>query len=192
MTSDRGWCNLSCLEKILYCWKMFLHSILWWGKIMPECPNQGNFLCIVDQEYVYNTLAQPMLGKAFEGYNVCLFAYGQTGSGKSYRLECAWLITLIYIIFLNELQIIDTKLLHSFHCLTIFCNVSYMLYIINSLIFLFSIMGQGKDTGVIPRFCEDLFSRVEAETKDRVCTIVEPIIQIHVANSTAIASLRLH
>ena len=56
---------------------------------MPECPNQGNFLCIVDQEYVYSTLAQPMLGKAFEGYNVCLFAYGQTGSGKSYRLECA-------------------------------------------------------------------------------------------------------
>ena len=39
-----------------------------------------------DQRHVYNTLAQPMLGRAFEGYNVCLFAYGQTGSGKSYRL----------------------------------------------------------------------------------------------------------
>lgn len=37
------------------------------------------------QEYVYNSLAQPMLSKAFEGYNTCLFAYGQTGSGKSYR-----------------------------------------------------------------------------------------------------------
>ena len=37
------------------------------------------------QEYVYNNLAQPLLGRAFEGYNVCLFAYGQTGSGKSYR-----------------------------------------------------------------------------------------------------------
>ena len=71
--------------------------------------------------------------------------------------------------------------MHSFHCSTIFCNVSYMLYIINSLIFLFSIMGQGKDTGVIPRFCEDLFSRVEAETKDRVCTVVEPVVQIHVS-----------
>ena len=82
--------------------------------------------------------------------------------------------------------------MHSFHCSTIFCNVSYMIYLINNRIFLFSIMGQGKDTGVIPRFCEDLFSRVEAETKDRVCTIVEPIIQIHVANSTAIASLRLY
>jgi hypothetical protein len=37
------------------------------------------------QEHVYQSLAQPMLGKAFEGYNTCLFAYGQTGSGKSYR-----------------------------------------------------------------------------------------------------------
>lgn len=38
-----------------------------------------------DQARVYNLLAQPLLGKAFEGYNTCLFAYGQTGSGKSYR-----------------------------------------------------------------------------------------------------------
>ncbi|XP_074655723.1 kinesin-like protein KIF14, partial [Tubulanus polymorphus] len=36
------------------------------------------------QEYVYNTVAEPQLAKAFEGYNTCLFAYGQTGSGKSY------------------------------------------------------------------------------------------------------------
>ena len=42
----------------------------------------------------------------------------------------------------------------------------------NNRTFLFSIMGQGKDTGVIPRFCEDLFNRVEAETKDRVRTVV--------------------
>lgn len=49
---------------------------------------QGSY---ASQEYVYNTLAQPLLAKAFEGYNVCLFAYGQTGSGKSYRylLCCA-------------------------------------------------------------------------------------------------------
>ena len=37
------------------------------------------------QEHVYQSLAQPMLGTMFEGYNTCLFAYGQTGSGKSYR-----------------------------------------------------------------------------------------------------------
>nr|KAI8729122.1 kinesin-like protein KIF14 [Biomphalaria glabrata] len=39
-----------------------------------------------DQEAVYARLAQPLLGKAFEGYNTCLFAYGQTGSGKSYSI----------------------------------------------------------------------------------------------------------
>ncbi|XP_071440096.1 kinesin-like protein KIF14 [Hetaerina americana] len=38
------------------------------------------------QEDVYNTLVRPLLEKAFEGYNVCLFAYGQTGSGKSYSM----------------------------------------------------------------------------------------------------------
>ena len=52
------------------------------------------FICVVvfllgrnfaSQEDVYTLLAKPMLSKAFEGYNTCLFAYGQTGSGKSYR-----------------------------------------------------------------------------------------------------------
>ena len=62
-----------------------------------------------NQEHVYEALAQPMLCKAFEGYNTCLFAYGQTGSGKSY-----------------------------------------------------SIMGQEQtDPGIIPRFCEELFSRAD-------------------------------
>lgn len=36
------------------------------------------------QQTVYETLAQPLLLRAFEGFNTCLFAYGQTGSGKSY------------------------------------------------------------------------------------------------------------
>ena len=48
-----------------------------------------------NQEYVYESLAQPMLGKAFEGYNTCLFAYGQTGSGKSYRY---------YILYMNRIE----------------------------------------------------------------------------------------
>ena len=40
-----------------------------------------------DQQLVYESLAKPLLGRVFEGYNTCLFAYGQTGSGKSYRQE---------------------------------------------------------------------------------------------------------
>ncbi|XP_059176630.1 kinesin-like protein KIF14 [Physella acuta] len=46
--------------------------------------NSSSDFC--DQENVYSRLAQPLLGKAFEGYNTCLFAYGQTGSGKSYSI----------------------------------------------------------------------------------------------------------
>ncbi|XP_029001602.1 kinesin-like protein KIF14 [Betta splendens] len=38
------------------------------------------------QQTVYETLARPLLVRAFEGFNTCLFAYGQTGSGKSYTM----------------------------------------------------------------------------------------------------------
>ncbi|XP_064575681.1 kinesin-like protein KIF14 [Zonotrichia leucophrys gambelii] len=38
------------------------------------------------QAMIYETLALPLLERAFEGYNACLFAYGQTGSGKSYTM----------------------------------------------------------------------------------------------------------
>ncbi|XP_053769371.1 kinesin-like protein KIF14 isoform X3 [Desmodus rotundus] len=38
------------------------------------------------QAVVYETLAAPLLARALEGYNACLFAYGQTGSGKSYTM----------------------------------------------------------------------------------------------------------
>lgn len=39
-----------------------------------------------NQETVFNGTALPLIDKAFEGYNACLFAYGQTGSGKSYSM----------------------------------------------------------------------------------------------------------
>ncbi|XP_057696787.1 kinesin-like protein KIF14 [Corythoichthys intestinalis] len=38
------------------------------------------------QQMVYETVAQPLLLRAFDGFNTCLFAYGQTGSGKSYTM----------------------------------------------------------------------------------------------------------
>ncbi|NWW07068.1 KIF14 protein, partial [Oreocharis arfaki] len=38
------------------------------------------------QAMIYKSLAVPLLERAFEGYNACLFAYGQTGSGKSYTM----------------------------------------------------------------------------------------------------------
>ncbi|XP_043341697.1 kinesin-like protein KIF14 [Cervus canadensis] len=38
------------------------------------------------QTAVYQALAAPLLGQAFQGFNTCLFAYGQTGSGKSYTM----------------------------------------------------------------------------------------------------------
>ncbi|NXM50273.1 KIF14 protein, partial [Gymnorhina tibicen] len=43
-------------------------------------------LDFANQAMIYKTLAVPLLERAFEGYNACLFAYGQTGSGKSYTM----------------------------------------------------------------------------------------------------------
>ncbi|XP_052522552.1 kinesin-like protein KIF14 [Tympanuchus pallidicinctus] len=67
------------------------------------------------QEMIYKTLALPLLERAFEGYNTCLFAYGQTGSGKSYTM-----------------------------------------------------MGFGEDRGIIPRLCEDLFTRIAQMDQQQV------------------------
>uniref|UniRef100_A0A8C9WQP8 Kinesin-like protein KIF14 n=1 Tax=Sander lucioperca TaxID=283035 RepID=A0A8C9WQP8_SANLU len=72
------------------------------------------------QQTVYETLAQPLLLRAFEGFNTCLFAYGQTGSGKSYTM-----------------------------------------------------MGFGEEEGVIPRFCQELFSRLASMENEEVNCHVE-------------------
>ncbi|XP_015210921.2 kinesin-like protein KIF14 [Lepisosteus oculatus] len=72
------------------------------------------------QQTVYEKLALPLLERAFEGYNTCLFAYGQTGSGKSYTM-----------------------------------------------------MGFSDEAGVIPRFCEELFSRVGKSENQQVTYLLE-------------------
>ncbi|XP_006892176.1 PREDICTED: kinesin-like protein KIF14 [Elephantulus edwardii] len=57
----------------------FIYDVSFWS--FDEChPNYAS------QTTVYETLALPLLERAFEGYNTCLFAYGQTGSGKSYTM----------------------------------------------------------------------------------------------------------
>nr|XP_019606358.1 PREDICTED: kinesin-like protein KIF14 [Rhinolophus sinicus] len=57
----------------------FVYDVLFWS--FDEChPHHAS------QSRVYETLAAPLLARAFDGYNTCLFAYGQTGSGKSYTM----------------------------------------------------------------------------------------------------------
>ncbi|XP_062548510.1 kinesin-like protein KIF14 [Armigeres subalbatus] len=70
----------------------------------------------VDQNGVYDSLMKPLIDKAFEGYNACLFAYGQTGSGKSYSMMG---------IDSDDLEI-------------------------------------SSEAGIIPRFCQELFCRINA------------------------------
>ena len=72
-----------------------------------------------DQTKVYDSLAKPLLAKAFEGFNTCLFAYGQTGSGKSFSIMG---------------NIVEEKELH-------------------------------ETAGIVPRFCFDLFRRIESVKK---------------------------
>ncbi|XP_004521462.1 kinesin-like protein KIF14 isoform X2 [Ceratitis capitata] len=46
----------------------------------PDSKNYAN------QEEVFRGTAIPLIDRAFQGYNACLFAYGQTGSGKSHSM----------------------------------------------------------------------------------------------------------
>ncbi|XP_057180878.1 kinesin-like protein KIF14 [Triplophysa rosa] len=79
------------------------------------------------QKMVYEKLARPLLERAFEGFNTCLFAYGQTGSGKSYTM-----------------------------------------------------MGFGEEAGVIPRFCEELFSRLsKTDTKEVSCHLEMSYFEVY-------------
>ena len=39
-----------------------------------------------NNEYVFNTLAKPLVASALDGYNTVLFMYGQTSSGKTFTL----------------------------------------------------------------------------------------------------------
>uniref|UniRef100_A0A3Q1CFD9 Kinesin-like protein KIF14 n=1 Tax=Amphiprion ocellaris TaxID=80972 RepID=A0A3Q1CFD9_AMPOC len=75
------------------------------------------------QQTVYEILAKPLLLRAFEGFNTCLFAYGQTGSGKSYTM-----------------------------------------------------MGFEEEVGVIPRFCQELFSRLAPMENEEVTCHIEAFI----------------
>ncbi|NWQ91841.1 KIF14 protein, partial [Burhinus bistriatus] len=86
----------------------FSYDFSFWS--FDEC--HPNF---ASQAMIYKTLAMPLLERAFEGYNACLFAYGQTGSGKSYTM-----------------------------------------------------MGFDEDRGIIPRLCEDLFTRIAQIDKQQV------------------------
>ncbi|KAF6779295.1 hypothetical protein AHF37_01350 [Paragonimus kellicotti] len=46
----------------------------------PDFPNYA------DQATVYKAIGVPILQRALEGYNACLFAYGMTSSGKTYSI----------------------------------------------------------------------------------------------------------
>ncbi|PSN43439.1 hypothetical protein C0J52_02647 [Blattella germanica] len=67
------------------------------------------------QDVIFSTMVQPLIDKAFQGYNACLFAYGQTGSGKSYSMMG-----------------LDVDARGSI----------------------------GREGGIIPRFCHELFERI--------------------------------
>lgn len=74
-----------------------------------------------NQEAVFKGTALPLIDKAFEGYNACLFAYGQTGSGKTYSMmgidtgklpiTLSFLITLHLIICIHfQMTIIQSPI----------------------------------------------------------------------------------
>lgn len=61
-----------------------LHHRYQYDHVFWSCNSEHRDYC--GQEEVFRELARPLLDRAFEGYNTCLFAYGQTSSGKSYSM----------------------------------------------------------------------------------------------------------
>lgn len=91
-----------------------------------------------DQEKVFNETTMPLIDNAFEGYNACLFAYGQTGSGKSYSMTGIdsgkrW--------YYDEM--IDEH------------NKNKIYYILDD-----ATSKPNSESGIIPRFCYELFRRI--------------------------------
>ncbi|XP_049317707.1 kinesin-like protein KIF14 [Bactrocera dorsalis] len=74
-----------------------------------------------NQDDVFVGTSMPLIDRAFQGYNACLFAYGQTGSGKSYSMM--------------GIEALDDDASG------------------NSI--------PHPDAGIIPRFCRELFKRLE-------------------------------
>ncbi|XP_059612824.1 kinesin-like protein KIF14 [Phlebotomus argentipes] len=72
-----------------------------------------------DQKAIFDSIGAPLVDRAFEGYNVCLFAYGQTSSGKSYSMM--------------GIDTGDSDVIHP-----------------------------NSEVGIIPRFCHELFRRIDA------------------------------
>lgn len=120
------------------------------------------------QQTVYETLAKPLLLRAFEGFNTCLFAYGQTGSGKSYTSvfislhfpRRSYSIFIYFAIKKHTVQNVSCAFVRHYHQST----VSFICL----KLLLFRMMGFGEEEGVIPRFCDELFSRLASMKNEEV------------------------
>ncbi|XP_037959093.1 kinesin-like protein KIF14 [Teleopsis dalmanni] len=84
------------------------------------------------QQDVFVETTEPLITRAFEGYNACLFAYGQTGSGKSYSMM--------------GVEALDDDALDG--------------------------GAPHPEAGIIPRFCHELFRRIES-VKDTLQAEIE-------------------
>lgn len=62
--------------------RQFVFDHTFWSCTRDTCLTNTPFS---DQVDVYKALAFPLLMRALEGYNACLFAYGMTSSGKTFR-----------------------------------------------------------------------------------------------------------
>lgn len=105
-----------------------------------------------DQDTVFKGTTMPLIDKAFEGYNACLFAYGQTGSGKSYSM-------------MGIDSGIHEMLFFFFFAKRINCNC-FVFFTDDDL------TKPNSEAGIIPRFCHELFRRID-ELKEKVCAEIE-------------------
>ncbi|KAI5101784.1 kinesin-like protein KIF14 [Silurus meridionalis] len=159
------------------------------------------------QQTIYEKLARPLLERAFEGFNTCLFAYGQTGSGKSYTMMgfgeevgviprfCEELFVKVSSAIKNDLtchlemsyfEVYNEKI-HDLLVVKDEQNQKKMPLRVREhptdgpyVADLSTMMGFGEEVGVIPRFCEELFVRVSSAVKnDLTCHLEMSYFEVY-------------
>lgn len=106
-----------------------------------------------DQQTVFMGTTMPLIDQAFEGYNACLFAYGQTGSGKSYSMMGIDSGEYSEHFFMTRLRL---------------TSISFLFFISTDD----DLIKPNTEAGIIPRFCHELFRRID-QMKGKISAEIE-------------------
>jgi hypothetical protein len=106
-----------------------------------------------DQEMVFRCMGIPLLNRAFQGYNCCLFAYGQTGNPTSTTCGVVWPRASCVCVCAYSVKLCAARA-QTKDCLHRVDSGSGKSY---------TMMGEKNNRGIIPRFSEEMWNKIQAK-----------------------------